>query len=239
VTNLDNPLAAQLGVKFPGTVYSYTKKSPMSVNPAQAEKFRGAYLSKPNMVLKMNKEEAFDLIQCKLPGDHNKENLMAASIAAWNVGCSRAGIQKTIEGFKGVTHRLEFVRKKDGVTFYNDSKATNVSSVIRSINSFNGPIILIAGGRDKDQDFAPLVEHVRKRVKNLILAGEAKEKINRVIGDYSETFLVGTLEEGILIAYQKSRSGDVILLSPGCASYDMFKSYEERGDYFKRLVAQL
>jgi UDP-N-acetylmuramoylalanine--D-glutamate ligase len=107
------------------------------------------------------------------------------------------------------------------------------------LGSFLAPIILIAGGRDKDQDFTPLTDLVSKRVKNLILVGEAKEKINRAIGDFSETFIVGTFEEAILIAYQKSRNGDVILLSPACASYDMFKSYEERGDYFKKLVAQL
>ena len=138
-----------------------------------------------------------------------------------------------------VLHRLEFIRRKDGVSFYNDSKATNVASVQRSLSAFNAPIILIAGGRDKEQDFSPLVDLVKRRVKNLILIGEAKEKINRIIGDFSETFLVGTFEEAVLLAYQKSRNGDVILLSPACASYDMFKSYEERGDYFKKLVAQL
>ncbi|NDD05943.1 MAG: UDP-N-acetylmuramoyl-L-alanine--D-glutamate ligase, partial [Proteobacteria bacterium] len=94
----------------------------------------------------------------------------------------------------------------------------------------------IAGGKDKGEDYAPLAEAVRKHVKNLILVGEAKEKINRSIGDFSETFLVGTFEEAIYVAYQKSRSGDVVLLSPGCASHDMFKNYEERGNYFKKIV---
>src|SRR5690606_12516999 len=103
----------------------------------------------------------------------------------------------------------------------------------------NHPIILIAGGKDKDNDFSPLVNLVRDRCKILILIGEAKEKINRAIGDYAETYLVGTFEEGVLLAYQKSRSGDIILLSPGCASYDMSRNFEERGEYFKKLVTQL
>ena len=103
----------------------------------------------------------------------------------------------------------------------------------------NNPIILISGGKDKNSDFTPLVNLVQKRVKILILLGEAKEKINRAIGDFAETYLVGTFEEAVLVAFQKSRSGDIILLSPGCASFDMFRNFEERGDYFKKLVNQL
>lgn len=240
VTNLDNDKAAQLCEGFPGKIVCFTKRDPMTMNGNIAEKFSGCYLKRPKMILKTNgSEETFDLMFCRLPGDHNKENIMAAAAAARAVGCTKVGIQKTIETFRGVSHRLEQVRKKDGVSFYNDSKATNVSAALRSLSSFNARVILIAGGRDKDQDFSPLVELVRKRVKNLILIGEAKEKMNRVIGDFSETFLVGTFEEAVLLAYQKSRTGDVILLSPACASYDMFKSYEERGDYFKKLVSQL
>jgi UDP-N-acetylmuramoylalanine--D-glutamate ligase len=240
VTNLDNDGAARLAEGFAGKTLHFTRRNPMQIGGAVAERFQGAYLARPKMVMKLNgKEEVFDLMTSRLPGDHNRENLMAAASAAMSVGCSRVGVQKTVESFRGVPHRLEYIRRKDGVSFYNDSKATNVASVMRSLNSFNAPLILIAGGRDKDQDFAPLVDLVKKRVKNLILVGEAKEKINRIIGDFSETFLVGTFEEAVLLAYQKSRSGDIILLAPACASYDMFKSFEERGDYFKKLVGQL
>ena len=100
-------------------------------------------------------------------------------------------------------------------------------------------VILLAGGKDKGEDYLPLAYSIRRHVKNLILVGEAKEKMNRAIGDYSETFLVGTFEEAVYLAYQKSRSGDVVLLSPGCASQDMFKNYEERGRSFKALVNAL
>ena len=113
-------------------------------------------------------------------------------------------------------------------------------SVQRSLSAFGkNPIILIAGGKDKNMEFGPLAPLVQERCKILILLGEAKEKINRALGDFAETYLVGTFEEAVLLAYQKSRSGDIILLSPGCASFDMFRNYEERGDYFKKLVSQL
>jgi len=240
VTNLDNERAARIADGFPGRVLNFSKINPINLGGTVAEKFQGAYLNRPRMVIKMNSaEQIVDLMLCKLPGEHNRENIMAAALAALSVGGTVAGVKKTVESFKGVCHRLEYIRRKDGVSFYNDSKATNIGSTIRALNSFNAPVILIAGGRDKDQDFAPLVDLVKRRVKNLILVGESKEKINRVIGDFSETFLVGTFEEAVLLSYQKSRNGDVILLSPACASYDMFKSYEERGDYFKKLVAQL
>lgn len=240
VANLDNDGTNAMIASFPGKVYRFSKRNPMQVNPSATENFTGAYFQKPKMIVKLGgTDEEYTLLTLKIPGDHNKENVMAAACAAKAVGCSRNGIVKTIESFRGVQHRLEFIRKKDGVYFYNDSKSTSVASLERALASFNVPLILIAGGKDKDLDFAPLAETVRKKVKNLILLGEAKEKMNRSIGDYSETFLVGTFEEAILIAFQKSRTGDVILLSPGCASYDMFKNYEERGDYFKKLVAQL
>ncbi len=246
ITNLDSPRTASMAEGFVGKFLGFTKKNPMTVNPELAETFKGTYIQRPKMVFRNvptpngnTTNEDYSLMNMKLPGDHNRENLMAAAMAARAVGCSQTSIQKIVDTFKGVSHRLEFIRKKDGVFFYNDSKSTSVPAMQTAINSFMAPIILIAGGRDKDQEFGPLADIVHKKVKNLILLGESKEKINRSIGDYSETFLVGTFEEAVLLAYQKSRNGDVILLSPGCASYDMFKNYEERGDYFKKLVAQL
>ena len=129
VTNLDSGPAAQWAEGFPGRVVSFTKRDPMTINPTGTEKFQGCYLKRPKMVLKFDKtEDTFDLMTCKLQGDHNRENIMAAACAARAVGCSKVGIQKTIESFKGVIHRLEFIRRKDGVSFYNDSKATNVAT---------------------------------------------------------------------------------------------------------------
>ena len=243
VLNYDNANIAKFAGETSGKVIWFTKKNPISIGGEFAENFFGCYYNAATkqVIAKITgKEETYDVSQLRIFGDHNKENLMAAICAARVMGVSPKAIQSVVTNFKGVSHRLEFIRRKDGVFFFNDSKGTNVMSVQKSLSAFNSnPIILIAGGKDKNMDFAPLVNLVTQRCKILILLGEAKEKINRAIGDFAETYLVGTFEEAVLLAYQKSRSGDIILLSPGCASYDMFRNYEERGDYFKKLVNQL
>lgn len=243
VLNYDCPIVSRFSEETQGKVIWFTKKDPMAVGGTFAEQFCGVYYMPETrtVICKVTgKEEAYPLTQFKLFGEHNRENLMAAISAARAMGVSQKAIQTVIDTFKGVAHRLEFVRKKDGVFFFNDSKGTNVMSVKRSLSSFqNNPIILIAGGKDKGMDYTPLVDLVKKKCKLLILLGEAKEKINRAIGDHADTFLVGTFEEAVLLAFQKSRAGDIILLSPGCSSYDMFRNFEERGDYFKKLVTQL
>lgn len=243
VLNYDNPNVAKFAQECPGKVMWFTKRNPMQIGGEFAEQFVGAYYSPATkqIIAKITgKEEVYDCGQFRVMGDHNKENLMAAICVARTMGVNPKAIQSVINSFKGIAHRLEFVRRKDGVYFFNDSKGTNVASLYRSLSAFStNPVILISGGRDKGGDFSPLVELVRKKCKILILVGEAKEKINRAIGDFAETYLVGTFEEAVLLAYQKSRSGDIILLSPGCSSYDMFRNFEERGDYFKKLVNQL
>jgi UDP-N-acetylmuramoylalanine--D-glutamate ligase len=243
VLNHDDPIVSRFASETSGKVIWFTKRNPVNIGGEFAEKFVGCYLNsiKKQIVAKFSgQEEVYDVSMLKIFGEHNKENLMAAICTARLMGVSVAAIQKVINEFKGVPHRLEFVRKKDGVFFFNDSKGTNVMSVKRSLMSFaTSPIILIAGGRDKNQEFEPLQELVKNKVKLLILVGEAKEKINRAIGDFTETYLVGTFEEAVLFAYQKSRTGDIILLSPGCSSFDMFRNFEERGEYFKKLVQQL
>ena len=180
--------------------------------------------------------EAFSLKGIKMKGKHSIENLMAALLLAREHGATHAAVQKTIETFHGLRHRMEYVRKVGGVLFFNDSKATNVHAVSRALDCFDENVILIAGGKDTNLNYTPLQNMIRRKVKTLILVGEAKERINRDLGDYSETYLIGTFEEAVLIAYQKSRIGDIVLLSPGCSSFDMFDSYEERGDYFKEIV---
>jgi len=243
VLNYDDPVLREFANENHGKLIWYTMKNPMQVGGEFAEKFFGAYYEadQNHIVAKVTgKEEIYPLEQFKLFGEHNKQNLMAAICAARVMGVSQQGIQSCIETFKGLPHRLEFVRKKDGVYFFNDSKATNIQSVQASLVAFKrSPIILIAGGKDKNMEFAPLGPIVEQKVKLLILVGEAKEKINRALGDYAETYLVGTFEEAVLMAFQKSRNGDIVLLSPGCSSQDMFRDFEERGDYFKKLVNQL
>lgn len=180
--------------------------------------------------------ETFSIKDIKLKGKHSIENMMAALLLAREYGATHDAIQKVINTFTGLKHRMEYVRKVGGVYFYNDSKATNVHATIRALDCFDENVILIAGGKDTNLNYEPLSGMIRKKVKTLILVGEAKERINRDLGDHSETYLIGTFEEAVLIAYQKSRIGDTVLLSPACSSFDMFDSYEERGDYFKEIV---
>lgn len=243
VLNYDDPIVSRFSLESPGRTIWFTKRNPLEIGGDFAEGFVGCYYlaNEKKIIGKFTgEEEVYDVSKLRLFGDHNKENVMAAICVARTMAVSSHAIQKVIDTFPGVRHRLEFIRRKGGVFFINDSKATNVMSLNRSLEAFQkNPIILIAGGKDKDMDFTPVRRLVEDRVKLLILIGEAKEKINRALGDYTETYLLGTFEEAVLLAYQKSQSGDIILLSPGCASYDMFRNYEERGDYFTKLVNNL
>lgn len=180
--------------------------------------------------------EFYSVKNVKMRGRHNIENIMAAILVSREHGAKHDAIQNVIDSFKGLPHRIEYVRKVGGVNFYNDSKATNVHAVLRSLDTFDENVILIMGGKETNINFEPLRNMIKRKVKTLILVGEAKERINRELGDFSECFLIGTFEEAVLIAYQKSRIGDTVLLSPGCPSFDMFDSYEERGEYFKEIV---
>lgn len=229
----------------PSSKRVYRRKDPSSLGHELASLYKGSWLaaSGREMVWKgLNSCEpyTFDLRNLRLVGLHNKDNLMAAVNVAKELGVSNTTIQKVIDTIPGIPHRLEFVKKKGGVRIYNDSRTTTVDGLRRSLESFPlDPVILISGGRDAQADFTSIVDIVKTKVKTLILVGEAKEHINRCIGDFSETFLVGTFEEAILLSYQKSREGDIILLSPGCESYDMFVSYEERGNYFKKYLEEI
>jgi UDP-N-acetylmuramoylalanine--D-glutamate ligase len=174
-----------------------------------------------------------------IKGVHNLENAMAASAVAILSGCSIEAVTAVLRDFKGLEHRLEPVREIDGIRFINDSKGTNVGAVMKSLEGFSEPVILIAGGRDKEGDFTLLRPLVRERVKCLVLIGEAREKIKRALGDLTETILAGTLEEAVSIARGKADKGDVVLLSPACASFDMFRDFEDRGRQFKDIVRRL
>lgn len=180
--------------------------------------------------------EYYTVKNMKMRGKHSIDNIMAATLAAREHGASHDAIQRVIDTFPGMAHRLEYVRRVGGVEFYNDSKATNVHAVLRALDAFDENLIMIMGGKDTNLNYETLRDPVKRKVKTLILVGEAKERINRDIGDFAETFLIGTFEEAVLIAYQKSRIGDTVLLSPGASSFDMFDSYEERGNYFKEIV---
>jgi UDP-N-acetylmuramoylalanine--D-glutamate ligase len=185
------------------------------------------------------KGEEYSLSKTPLKGIHNVENMMAALTTARVFGCSRQAVQGVLNRFEGLEHRLEFVREMKGIRFYNDSKGTNVGSVVKSLQSFSEPVILIAGGKDKNGDLSPLKELIQKRVKHLILIGEARERMKRELGGLTDTSIAQTMEEAVLLARQKAEGGEVVLLSPACSSFDMFKDYKERGKVFKEAVRRL
>ena len=184
-------------------------------------------------------EERFSLKGAKIHGLHNLENMMAAVAAAKCVGVPREAIQAVLTSFPGLEHRLEFVRKIDGVRYYNDSKGTNVGAVVKSLASFTEPVVLLAGGVDKGGSYAPLADEVKKKVRRLVLFGAAKEIIAEALGAFAETVLVEDLAAAVQEARRHARPGDVVLLSPACSSFDQFKNYAERGKTFKALVQNL
>jgi UDP-N-acetylmuramoylalanine--D-glutamate ligase len=175
----------------------------------------------------------------KIQGIHNVENMMAAIAVAKTVGISQAAIQKTLEEFPGLEHRLEFVRERNGVRFFNDSKGTNVGAVVKSLASFSAPVLLLAGGVDKGGSYESLREPVKRKVRRLILFGAAREIISNALGDLTETVMVDDLPAAVRDAAEHSGPGDVVLLSPACSSFDMFRNYAERGKAFKSLVQSL
>jgi UDP-N-acetylmuramoylalanine--D-glutamate ligase len=231
VLNRDDPMVMQYHEKVKA------KKVLFSLGEKLKE---GAFSNGQTISLRLGgKGEEYSLAKAPLKGVHNIENMMAALTAARLFGCSKKAIQNVINRFEGLEHRLEFVQKIEGVRFYNDSKGTNVGSVVKSLQSFSEPVILIAGGKDKNGDLSPLKELIQKRVKHLILIGEAKERMNRELGGLTDTFMANTMEEAVLLAHEKAKGGEVVLLSPACSSFDMFKDYKERGRVFKEAVKRL
>lgn len=174
-----------------------------------------------------------------IKGVHNLENAMASVAAGILAGCNQQVLESALKKFTGLEHRLEFVREINGVRYMNDSKGTNVGAVIKSLESFNEPLLLIAGGRDKGSDFSPLIPLIKERVKRLILIGEARDTIAGAVGNITETSFASSLQEAVSIAHREAVKGDIVLLSPACASFDMFKNFEDRGNKFKEIVWRL
>jgi UDP-N-acetylmuramoylalanine--D-glutamate ligase len=175
-----------------------------------------------------------------IKGVHNIENAMAAALMAYLAGCSFSGIKEALMKFPGLEHRLEIVRELDGVRYINDSKGTNVGAVLKSLEGFSEPVVLIAGGKDKDSDFTLLRPLLEEKARKVILVGDAAEKIGKAIKGAVEYEMAGfDFKKAIDMARASARQGDVVLLSPACASFDMFDNFEHRGREFKRMVMEL
>ncbi|WP_027715929.1 UDP-N-acetylmuramoyl-L-alanine--D-glutamate ligase [Desulfuromonas sp. TF] len=184
-------------------------------------------------------EYRFPAGELLLKGLHNIENVMAALIPPLMEGCPPELAWRTACAFAGLDHRMAPVRVLDGVTWYNDSKGTNVGSVVKSLAGLPAPVTLIAGGKDKGGDYSPLADPVRAKVRHLILIGQAGPRMASALGEFTHTVMAGTLEEAVQRAREVTPEGGSVLLSPGCSSFDMFESFEQRGEVFTRAVRAL
>lgn len=187
-----------------------------------------------------NTEEILDVKDLKIPGVHNIKNVMAAIIIAKLFGIDSYTIKRSISSFTGVEHRIEFVRELHGVKYYNDSKGTNPDSTEVAIAAMDGNVILIAGGYDKNSNFDNLIEKSKDKLKTVILLGETADKIsNSCKKSKVEFYIVKDLNKAVELAKKLSLKGEDVLLSPACASWDMYSNYEARGRHFKDLVREL
>jgi len=203
---------------------------------------KGIFLDGGNIIYKDDEE----LVVChvdelQILGTHNHENVMAASAMALAYGVPIEIVRETVKAFAGVAHRIEFVCEKHGVAYYNDSKGTNPDAAIKGIQAMNRKTLLIGGGYDKDSEYEEWIEAFDGKVKHLVLLGQTREKIAeaaRKVG-FEQIIMVDTLEEAVRTCADLAEPGDAVLLSPACASWGMFKNYEERGDKFKDFVNAL
>ncbi|MDR3609863.1 MAG: UDP-N-acetylmuramoyl-L-alanine--D-glutamate ligase [Ignavibacteriaceae bacterium] len=201
----------------------------------------GCYCSNDFILFKENGKELFkcSLDDINLKGEHNYANAMSVIIAAKIMGLDNKKIKSALSDFKGVEHRLEFVREINGVKFINDSKATNIDSVWYALRSFNNPIFLILGGQDKGNDYNQIKKLVNEKVKKIYAIGSSAEKIFNFFHSMVKVEMQPTLESAVAAANKEARENDIVLFSPACASFDMFRNYEHRGIVFKEAVNKL
>lgn len=235
ILNYDDSIVRDLGKSSNGNVLYFSIKEEVK---------QGAYLDKNNnIVIKVDCEELvlMNKSELSLPGNHNLENAMSAILMAYVLNIDTDVIIETLRTFKGVEHRLEFVTNKDGIMFVNDSKGTNPDSTIKAITSYEKPIVLIAGGYEKQSDFTEMIKYATKNVKALVLLGQTADKIATTAKEHGINNIskVEDMEAAVKKAYEIAESGDVVLLSPACASWDMYPNFEARGLDFKENIYKL
>lgn len=231
VLNADDPRTAEAAGRAPSTVYWFSRRQPVSA---------GTYVEGGQIYFRRGEgtapEAILPLSAIPLKGSHNVENVLAAVCATRLAGASPEAIQRAVESFRAVEHRLEWVATIGGVDYYNDSKATNVDATLKAIESFPGNLHLILGGKDKKSDYRLLIPLLRERVKAVYLIGSAAEKIELHLRGAIPMVDCKTLEAAVAHAAEAAVAGDVVLLAPACSSFDQFENYEHRGRVFKELV---
>jgi UDP-N-acetylmuramoylalanine--D-glutamate ligase len=235
VYNYDDPLVRQNVEK---RLHRDVTKLPFTTTAKLAT---GAYVAGGHLMTRIEGRET-DITICddiSIRGSHNLMNAMAATLVAKAMNIPTSSLRATLKNFKGVEHRLEFVRELNGVTYVNDSKATNVDSVWYALQSFTTPIVLLLGGRDKGNDYSTLYPHVKKHVRAIVAIGESADKVLTAFAEMKPTSKGASMEEALQQAKGFAVRGDVVLLSPACASFDWFDNFEHRGRVFKELVMKL
>lgn len=234
ILNYDDPLLRELAFQAKSQVIFFSRKHNLE---------QGVYLSQGQVVINIGEGPVHicDPQEIFIKGGHNLENAMAAIVVGYMMGLEPEEIRETLKTFQGVAHRLEYVTEIDGIKFINDSKGTNPDASIKALESYTEPIVLIAGGKNKGNDFGEFAGKIKEKVKELVLVGQAAPDIEEAVvaKGYNHYYRVATFSEAVHKAYELAEKGDVVLLSPGCASWDMFDNFEQRGDYFRKLVSGL
>lgn len=234
ILNADDPLSMDLAEKTRAKVFCFSRTQGLE---------EGAWVEEGWIVLNIGKgkERVCKVEDVFIPGPHNLENALAASLIAGVVGVASQVIGEVLKVFPGVEHRIELVNTVEGITFYNDSKGTNIDAAIKAIESMTSPTVLIAGGYDKGSNFHPLIDAFEGTISHLVVLGQTADKIIDAARDkgFQDVYRVDTLEAGVKKAYSLALPGGNVLLSPACASWDMFKDFEERGRVFKEAVRLL
>ena len=233
IYNADDPVTAQYLTNYP----FHSKPLPISM---QREQPKGAFIKDGKMNLKHGESLTMSIYDFALKGKHNQYNTMAAALATSLVGIRKDRIRDAVASFESLEHRMETVATVRGIQFINDSKATNVNSTWYALESMEKPVTLILGGVDKGNDYGLIKEMVEEKVKAIICMGVDNAKIHEAFADVVDNIIdTNSAYEAVRKAYEVSEKGDVVLLSPACASFDLFKNYEDRGDQFKKAVKEL
>lgn len=231
VLNADDPQVAQRGPAR-GQIFWFSRQKRLA---------SGTFLRGDQILFRREGSESVLMRRGDIPlrGEHNLENVLAASTAAILAGAPTDTIEAAVRTFPGVEHRLEFVADIGGVSFYNDSKATNVDATLKAIDAFPGSLFVILGGKDKGSPYEPLREPLRQKAKLVLLIGAAADKIAAELDGAVEMQRAGTLDRAVTFAFEHARPGDTVLLAPACASFDQYENFEQRGREFKQIVARL
>lgn len=232
IINDDNEALCNYEIKTKAAIkkFSFTKKP---ANGVFVESNFAIYFENGIEKFRFNLNDLF------IRGEHNWQNAMAVIIAAKLLGVNNEKLTKALCSFRGVEHRLELVKEIDGVKYINDSKATNIDSVIYALKSFDNPIILILGGKDKGNDYSQINDLILSKVKKIYALGSSREKIFKFFHKTMKVEIKETLKECVDSASKEARSGDIVLLSPACASWDQYENFEQRGNEFKKIVETL